>query len=403
MSSFQYTAWTTEGLKRGVVDRDDRAAVAAWLEMQGWVPVEVETCRMTTARPSQLGGRGSVRPIDLIMLTRQLEVLIKAGVPLVRSLDVAAEQCQNPRLSFSVMQVRRAIEGGSLLSEAMEAQPKVYPEVFVNLVRAGELGGLLPEMLNRLGGLLEYDQETRERIRSATMYPTIVIVELGLAFVVLMKVVLPRFVGLFRGLGAQLPLPTRVLLAMNDVIEAHGLLLLVGLGALTGAILWWVRTPGGRNRWDAWKLKLPVVGPIFHKTAISRFARILSSMLGAGIPLLSGLEVSGRASGNRLVESCVLKARTDVTGGRPLAESLAAGGVFTPLMVRMTAVGEETGNLDTMLDRAAAYHDSETDHLVKNLSTAIEPIMLVVLGAFVLFVALAIFMPMWNLMDAYRH
>lgn len=403
MSAWQYTAWTTEGLKRGIVERDDSSAVAQWLETQGWVPVEVQKCRVAP-RPAAAGKRrGGIRPIDLVMLTRQLEVLLRAGVPLVRALSVAAEQCQNPKLSFSLEQVRRAIEGGSLLSDALEAQPKIYPEIFVSLTRAGELGGLLPEMLARLGTLLEYDQETRERVRSATMYPTIVIVELCLAFVVLINFVLPRFVGLFKGLGAKLPLPTRILLAINDYAQAYGVYTVIGIAGAVSALVWYIRTPKGRDWWDGLKLKFPIVGPIFHKTAISRYARILSAMLAAGIPLLSGLEVSGRASGNRKVEAAAFRARAEVTGGRPLADSMGVSEVFSPMMLRMTAVGEETGNLDTLLERAAGYHDSEVDHLVKNLSTAIEPVMLVVLGGFVLFVALAIFMPMWNLMDAYKH
>ncbi len=401
MNSFQYTAWTADGLKQGLVNRDDAQEVSRWLESQGWVPVEVKVCAARKADAVRKGGRG-VKLIDLVMLSRQLEVLLNAGVPLVRALGVAAEQTQSARLSTALMDVRKSIEQGSLLSEAMETRADIFPEIFTNLVRAGELGGLLPEMLSRLGTLLEYENETRAKLKSAASYPGMVIAELVLAFIVLIKVVLPRFVGLFASLGADLPLPTWIMLGVNDAVEKHGLLGLAVLGAVAAAGILFLRTPRGKDMWDGMMIRLPILGPIYLKTAQSRFARILSAMLASGIPLLTALEVSARASGNRVVAKAVLGSRSGISDGRSLAESLESSGVFSPLILRMTAVGEETGHLDTLLDRAAGYYDSEVDHSIKNLSSAIEPILLVVLGAFVLFVALAVFMPMWNMMSAFK-
>jgi type II secretory pathway component PulF len=401
MSAYQYTAWTTQGLRRGVLERGDSQEVARWMESQGWVPVEVQACRAAARSAPRSGGRGP-KLLDLVMLSRQLEVLTNAGVPLVRALSVAEEQTPNPKLARSLTDVRRSIEQGSLLSEAMEARPRIFPEIFVNLIRAGEMGGLLPEMLARLGQLLEYESATRQKIRSASFYPTIVIAELGLAFLVLIKVVLPKFVGLFQGLGAKLPLPTRLLLVLNTTVEKYGLVMCAALGLVIGGGWLFLRTPRGRDARDAFLLEVPILGPIFHKTAQSRFARILSALLSAGIPLLSALDVAARASGNRSVERAIQKGKQGVTEGRPLAEALGETGVISPLMIRMTSVGEETGNLDILLDRASGYFDSEVDYAVKNLATAIEPILLVVLGAFVLFVALAVFMPMWDMMSAFK-
>lgn len=400
MSTYQYTAWTTEGLKRGVLERGQPTEVSDWLESQGWVPVEVRAARGGV----RLGSPGApgTKPIDLIMLSRQLEVLLNAGVPLVRALSVAAEQSRSPRLARAVEDVRKSIEQGHLLSEAMEAQPKIFPEIFVNLVRAGELGGLLPAMLARLGDLLEYENETRQKVRSAAFYPGIVITELALAFGVLIKLVLPRFVTLFQGLGADLPLPTRILLGLNSVVETYGLVILLAIGGVAAAVVLALRTARGKDVRDALLIRLPILGAIYHKTAQSRFARVLSAMLAAGIPLLSALDVAARASGNRSVAAAVQSSKGSVSDGRPLAASLEQTGMISPLLVRMTSVGEETGNLDTLLERASGYYDSEVDYAIKHLSTTIEPILLLVLGGFVLFTALAVFMPMWNMMSAFR-
>jgi type II secretory pathway component PulF len=299
--------------------------------------------------------------------------------------------------------VRADVEQGSTLTEALARHPRCFPPVFVNLVHAGEEGGLLASMLARLGGLLEYEEETQQRIRAATFYPSLIVAELCVAFVVLVRFVFPRFASLFRNLGAQLPLPTRVLIGVSDFCGRYGWgLVALAAAAVAGAIFWY-RTDSGRRRVDGWILRVPVFGPIVMKTILSRFARVLAALVAAGIPILQALTVARGVAGNKVVEEEIDRMREGVIAGMGLAESVEERDVFPPLVVKMLALGQETGAVDATLLRVATYFDRDVDYAVKNLSTALEPALLAVLGAAVLFTALAVFLPLWNLMSAFRH
>jgi MSHA biogenesis protein MshG len=295
------------------------------------------------------------------------------------------------------------VEQGSTLTEAMRRHPDCFPRIYVNLVFAGEEGGLLAQMLDRVASLLEYEAETEQRIRSATFYPILIITELVLAFLVLIKFVLPRFASLFRKFDTTLPLPTRVLIGISDFFEKQWIpfLLVATIGAIAAVL--WSRTERGRLIIHRFVITVPIFGPIFLMTIMSRFARVLSALLSSGIPIVQALDIVRGVAGNRIIEIEIDRMRDGVVAGMGLAEPLRGSTIIPPLVVKMLAVGEETGAVDKMLLRVSRYYDQDVDYAVKNLSTAIEPVLLIILGAAVLFTALAVFLPLWNLMSVFRH
>lgn len=405
MPVYRYRAATVAGeAQAGVVDAPDLDGAIEVVHRMGLTPIRLEqsaASRHAAAPASFFQKRVSTR--DLILFVRQLETMLEAGLPILSSLEILHQQTAHPTLKAAIDRVRSDVEQGSTLTEALRRHPRVFPAVFTSLIHAGEEGGLLAAMLDRVGGLLEYEEETEQRIRSATFYPTLIVAELGVAFLVLVKFVLPRFASLFRNLNAELPLPTRILIGASDFFDRWWyLVVMVGIAAVASGVVW-SRTEKGRRRLDHWTLTAPLFGPIFQKTIMSRFARVLAALIAAGIPILQALQVARGVAGNKIVEDEVDRMRDGVTAGMGLAEAVEGRDVFPPLVVKMLAVGQETGAIDKMLVRVARYFDRDVDYAVKNLSTAIEPVLLAVLGAAVLFTALAVFLPLWNLMNAFRH
>lgn len=404
MPVFRYRATSAAGAAQaGVVEAPDLDEAIDLVHRMGLTPIRLDAS--VPARPATpfvlFAKRVSTR--DLILFVRQLETMLDAGLPILSALEILHQQTSHSVLKTAIDRVRADVEQGSTLTEALQRQPRCFPAVFISLIHAGEEGGLLANMLDRVGGLLEYEEETEQRIRSATFYPTLIVAELAIAFVVLVKFVLPRFASLFRNLDARLPLPTRILIGASDFFDRYWYFVITALiGGIAAAVLW-SRTESGRRRIDGWIITAPFFGPIFQKTIMSRFARVLAALIAAGIPILQALAVSRGVAGNKIVEEEIDRMRDGVTAGMGLAETVQGRGVFPPLVVKMLAVGQETGAIDKMLVRVARYFDRDVDYAVKNLSTAIEPVLLAVLGAAVLFTALAVFLPLWNLMNAFRH
>lgn len=407
MALFEYRAVGAAGAAReGTLEAPDLDRAIDQVRGMGLTPVRID------ARGADGAPRGwarlslpprRARPSELILFTRQLETMLEAGLPLLSTLETLHEQATDPALREAVDGVRSDVEQGSTLTEAMARRPHCFPPLYAGLIRAGEEGGLLTPMLDRVGTILEYQEETRQRIRSATFYPLLVVVELLVAFVVLVKLVLPRFADLFRNLGADLPLPTRVLIAVSDGFERSWLLLLA-LGALGAcAAVLASRTDRGRAIRDSWILAVPLFGTIVRKVALARFARVLGALVESGIPIVQALGIARGVLGNRVLEAEIDRMREGLVEGRGLAEPLRGSRVVPPLVTKMLSVGEETGSIGPMLTRVARYYDRDVDYAVKNLSAALEPALLVVLGASVLFTALAVFLPLWNLMSAFRH
>src|SRR5438876_7122720 len=405
MAAFRYRARSLSGeAQTGLLEAPDLDQAVERIHSMGLVPVRLEAygAPQTRSRTLPFLDR-KVTPRDLILFTRQLETMLDSGRPIRSSLESLHSQTTHPKLKQAIDRVRSDVEQGSTLTEALRRQPECFPRIYVNLVFAGEEGGLLAQMLDRVASLLEYEAETDQRIRSATFYPTLIVSELGLAFLVLIKFVLPRFASLFRKFDTQLPLPTRVLIGLSDFFEHYWLaFLFVVVGSIAAAVVW-SRTERGRVTIDRFVITVPIFGPIFMMTIMSRFSRVLSALLASGIPIVQALEIVRGVVGNKVIEAEIDKMRDGVVAGMGLAEPLRGSAYFPPLVIKMLAVGEETGAVDKMLLRVSRYYDQDVDYAVKNLSTAIEPVLLIILGAAVLFTALAVFLPLWNLMNVFRH
>ncbi len=405
MPAFRYRAVAATGdARHGAVEAPDLDAAIAQVHAMGLTPIELAPRAAAARRPRALpifGGRVGTR--DLILFTRQLETMLDAGLPLVTALGMLREQATNRMLREAIDQIRGDIAQGSTLTEAVARHPRCFPELYASLIHAGEESGLLTEMLDRIASILEYSEETDQRLRSATFYPMVIGIELVVAFLVLVKFVLPRFASLFRGLGSELPLPTRVLMGISDFFDTQWFLVLfvVIAGAIGGVL--WSRTPAGRRRLDELVLAVPVFGVVLGKLVVSRFIRVLAALLTAGIPVVRALDIARGVLGNKVVEDEVDRMRDGVVAGQGLTDPVRGSKVIPPLVVEIIGVGEETGALDKMLARGAAYLDRDVDYALKNLSAALEPMILAVLGGVILFTALAVFLPLWNLMNAFRH
>ena len=407
MPSFRYRAVGPAGLAQvGFVDADDLDRAVEMIRTMGLTPVRMEV-QSKDAPQSPLAGlsflQKRVASRDLILFTRQLEAMLESGLPILAALETLHQQTIHPGLRLAIDRVRADVEQGGSLTEAMGRHPRCFPALYVNLVHAGEEGGLITSMLDRIGSLLEYAEETEQRIRAATFYPLLIVGELILAFGVLVKFVLPRFASLFKSLHTDLPLPTRVLIGTSDLVDRYWFLFLVAVAGGAFAAVAWYRTEAGRRKVDHFILTAPIFGPIFLKSIVSRFARVLAALVAGGIPIVQALEIARGALDNRVMEAEIDRMKEGLIAGQGLAGPLRDSEIFPPLVARMLAVGEETGSIDKMLLRVARYYDQDVDYTIKNLSTAIEPVLLVVLGAAVLFTALAVFLPLWNLMNAFRH
>jgi|SRR6266850_1578861 len=405
MPSFRYQAVSSAGLaQHGLVEAPDLDRAVELVRTMGLTPIRMDSQAGAAAesRPFPLF-RKRVATRDLILFTRQLETMLEAGLPLLSALETLHEQTAHPELRLAIDRVRADVEQGGTLTDALRRHPWCFPNLYANLVHAGEEGGLITSMLDRIASLLEYAEETEQRIRSATFYPVLIVCELVLAFGVLVKFVLPRFASLFRNLNTELPLPTRVLIGTSDFVDRYWYLCLAMIAGLAVAGVFWYRTEDARRRVDRLILTMPIFGPIFLKSIVSRFARVLAALVAGGIPIVHGLEIARGALDNRAMEEEIDRMKEGLIAGQGLAEPLRGSEIFPPLVTRMLAVGEETGSIDKMLLRVARYYDQDVDYTIKNLSTAIEPILLLVLGVAVLFTALAVFLPLWNLMNAFRH
>jgi type II secretory pathway component PulF len=405
MPSFRYRAVSSAGLaQQGLVEAPDLDRAVELVRTMGLTPVRMDSQSGDAAEPRRFSLlRKRVATRDLILFTRQLETMLEAGLPLLSALETLHEQTAHPELRLAIDRVRADVEQGGTLTDGLRRHPWCFPNLYANLVHAGEEGGMITSMLDRIASLLEYAEETEQRIRSATFYPLLIICELVLAFGVLVKFVLPRFASLFRNLNTELPLPTRVLIGTSDFVDRYWYLCLAVIGGLVVASVLWYRTEEARRRVDRFILTMPIFGEIFLKSIVSRFARVLAALVAGGIPIVQALEISRGALDNRVMEDEIDRMKEGLIAGQGLAEPLRASEIFPPLVTRMIAVGEETGAIDKMLLRVARYYDQDVDYTIKNLSTAIEPVLLLVLGVAVLFTALAVFLPLWNLMNAFRH
>ncbi len=341
---------------------------------------------------------GGVNAKELAIFTRQFSVMIDAGLPLVQCLEILASQQENKTFQKVLAGTRSSVEGGATLSAAMRQFPKVFDALYVNMVEAGETGGILDTILQRLSSYIEKNVKLQRAVKSALVYPVgVLTVAAGVIILLLWKVV-PIFATLFTGLGVALPLPTRIVIGLSNFVGSiFGLLIVVAIVAAVFGLKAWYGTPGGRYTIDATILKLPVIGILMRKIAVARFTRTLGTLISSGVPILEGLDITAKTAGNAVVEKSLLKVRKSLEEGKSLTEPLKESAVFPGMVTQMISVGEQTGAMDAMLQKIADFYEEEVDAAVKDLLTALEPIMIVFLGVVVGGVVISMYLPLFTL------
>ena len=341
---------------------------------------------------------GGVSAKDLAIFTRQFSVMIDAGLPLVQCLEILAGQQENKTFQSVLTTTRASVEGGATLSAAMRKHEKVFDALYVNLVEAGETGGILDTILQRLATYIEKNVKLKRAVKSALVYPvSVLLVAAGVITLLLWKVV-PIFATLFLGLGVDLPLPTRIVIAMSNFIGSiFGFLILVAFVGIVIGMKIWYGTPGGRYAIDATLLKLPVIGILLRKIAVARFTRTLGTLISSGVPILEGLDITGRTAGNAIVDKALMHVRKSVEAGKNLADPLKETEVFPGMVTQMIGVGEQTGAMDAMLQKIADFYEEEVDAAVKDLLSALEPAMIVFLGVVVGGIVISMYLPLFSL------
>jgi type IV pilus assembly protein PilC len=349
----------------------------------------------------KIGGRKKVKAKDLSVFTRQFSVMIDAGLPLVQCLEILAQQQDNKYFQQVLLQVRQDVEEGSTLAAAMGRHPRVFDQLYANMVEAGETGGILDLILQRLSTFIEKLVKLKRDVVSAMIYPAAVIVLAIGAVAVIMVVVIPQFQNIFLGLlgpGEQLPLPTRIVTGISSFLAGWGgLVILIAIVATVIGIRFYYRTPGGRKNIDWLLLKIPILGAIFQKIAVARFSRTLSTLLSSGVPILQSLDITARTSGNIIIEEAIMSVRTGVERGESFVDPLKATEVFPHMVAQMVGIGEQTGALDAMLGKIADFYEQEVDAAVANLLTLMEPILIAFLGITIGSIVIAMYLPLFTL------
>jgi type IV pilus assembly protein PilC len=343
-----------------------------------------------------------VKGKHVVLIARQLATMITAGLPLVNCLGILAKQTESERLKEIILDIQTSVESGSTFSEGLEKHKKIFGEIFIHMVSAGEAGGILDTILLRLAVYLEKAAALKSKIKSAMMYPAVIMTAAMGATIFLLVSVIPTFANMFANFGATLPLPTRIVLAISHILSSYFYILILAVVGIVVGLKFLYKTDNGALFLDKWRLKLPIFGHLFKKVAISRFTRTLGTLISSGVPILDGLEITAKTSGNRVVHDAILKARSSISEGEAISEPLSNSNTFPPMVVQMISVGEKTGNLDEMLDKISDFYDDEVDTAVSSLTSVLEPIMIVLMGVIIGGIVIAVYMPMFDLIKAIR-
>jgi len=398
MSVFAYRGRTAGGVITGELEADDRMSVVAQLRARGVVATAVrERAPRVGALTRFQSRRRKAKDKHLAIYTRQFSTMIDAGLPIVQCLTILSEQSESKVLRPVTAAIARDVEGGSTLADAYRKHPRTFQELYVNMLQAGEAAGILDIVLQRLATYIEKASSLKRKVKSAMVYPTTIISVAILVIIFMMTFVIPVFSTMFAQLGADLPLPTQIVLAISDFTRRYVLLILAALIGFVFAVRAWYRTERGSLVIDRLMLKIPVVGTLVRKVAVARFTRTLGTLVAAGVPILEGLRITARSAGNRVVEGAVMLAREAVTAGRPLSEPLRNAPVFPPMVVHMISVGESTGALDQMLSKIADFYDDEVDSAVSALMSLLEPVMIVFLGVIIGGLVVALYLPIFKI------
>ncbi len=404
MAFYQYKARNNQGqLQTGTLEAESASQVAQNLTSRGLIPVFIEQKSQATDILQQFEDWQALHSLnitDLILFSRQMYSLTKAGVPIIRAINSLVESTRNPALAKALRLITRNLESGQSLSQAMSRHEKIFPVLIVSIINVGESTGGLEQAFFQIARYLEREKETQNRIKSALRYPTMVIIAISVAMAIINIYVIPAFKGAFDKLGAELPWQTRLLMAISDFSVQYWPHILGGLAVSAFITIKYINTPTGKLKWHWFLLKIPAVGSIIERATMERFARSFAMILSAGVPLIHGISIVAKAIGNQYIGSKLERMRIGIEKGDSISRMAQSIGLFPPLVIQMIIVGEETGNISDMLEEVADFYEAEIDAELKNLAGAIEPFMIVIIGIMVLIMALGIFLPMWNLSSA---
>jgi type IV pilus assembly protein PilC len=399
MPVFQYTARTLKGdLVNDKIDVATRDDVIAHLRKNRMVVVQIRQAPKEFKLNLKFGG--GVKTRDVVIMTRQFATMINAGLPLVQALDILAQQTENKILADVTRQVVYDVESGMTLADAMRKHPKAFSDLYVNMVAAGEAGGILDTILVRLAQFLEKNDAIVRKVKGAMVYPAVIMGVAGIAIAVLLIFVIPTFQNMFASVNLELPLPTRIVIGMSNLLQNYWWLFIAVAVGFVFAVNRYYKTPVGRLQIDHLLLRFPVLGDVIRKSAVSRFTRTLGTLISSGVSILDGLEITARTAGNMVVHNAVMESRSSIAGGETIAAPLQKSKVFPPMVISMIAVGEQTGGLDEMLSKIADFYDDEVDAAVSTLLSLMEPMMIVVLGVIVGGMVVAMYLPIFDMVNA---
>jgi type IV pilus assembly protein PilC len=398
MPTFAYSARTASGdMQAGEVELASKDDVIGFLRRQRLVPIKVEQKQKDLSLPT-IGSGVSNR--DVVIFTRQFATMINSGLPLVQSLDILAKQSENKVLRKVIEQVLYDVESGQTLADAMRQHPRIFTDLFVNMVAAGEAGGILDTILIRLATFLEKADALKRKIKGAMIYPGVIMTVAVGAVSILLIFVIPTFQEMFSGAGVQLPAPTQFVIFLSETLQARWYIFLAAIMAAIIFIQRYYKTNHGQLVIDRLLLRMPILGSMLRKAAIARFTRTLGTLVSSGVSILDGLEITAKTAGNRVLHDAIMESRASIAGGDTISEPLKKSGVFPPMVVQMINVGEQTGGLDEMLTKIADFYDEEVDAAVAALLSALEPVMIVFLGVIVGGMIVAMYLPIFDMINA---
>ena len=395
MATFTYTARSFAGeMRTATLEAQSRDDVIAQLRRQRLNVVKIDEA--TPKKPK----RGHIKMRDIVILTRQFSTMINAGLPLVQAMTILAEQSQNKVLSEVMRKVVFDVESGNTVADALSKHPQAFSNLYVNMVAAGEAGGILDTILMRLATFMEKNDALIRKVKGAMIYPGVIMTVAAIAVTVLLIFVIPVFENLFASAGLALPLPTRIVMGASRFLKGYWYVVLGTIVALVFMFKRYHATSNGKLKIDKFLLKVPVLGDVLRKSAVSRFTRTLGTLISSGVSILDGLEITAKTAGNRVVQDAIMESRSSIAGGDTIAQPLKKSGVFPPMVISMISVGEQTGGLDEMLSKIADFYDEEVDAAVSNLLSLLEPVMIVFLGVVVGGMVVSMYLPIFDMINA---
>ena len=394
MAVFAYQGRSATGFQKGEIEAPDRTSAVGELRQRAILVTQI-TEKAGGKTAVRIGSK--VKDKEMAIFTRQFSTMIDAGLPLVHCLNILAEQSESRNLRGVTRNVARTVEDGATLAESLRKHPRTFNDLFTNMVEAGETGGMLDVILQRLAVYIEKAAALKRKVKGAMVYPASIIGVAFLVIIFMLTFVIPTFAAMFKDMGAELPLPTRIVIGLSDFVRGYVLLIAAALVGCVWAVRSYYRTDNGKSTIDALLLKVPIFGSLIRKVAVARFTRTLGTLVQSGVPILEGLRITASTAGNKVVERAVLQCRASVTEGKTLTEPLKISGVFPPMVTQMISVGEQTGALDAMLAKIADFYDDEVNTAVNTLTSLLEPIMIVFLGGVVGALVVAMYLPIFKL------